>query len=78
MIKTKEFVDDTRYDSHLGKVVGSTVETKINDFLKNDNVRYIDVKYQMSAYGYADNGVNDKGTETSALLIYKDGKQDES
>lgn len=68
MIKTKEFID---------RLPDNRLDSRINDFLAKDNVRYIDVKYQISAYGYADSGVNDKGTETSALLIYKDGGQDD-
>lgn len=53
MIKTKEF---------YGRMPGEKIDSRINDFLAKDNVRYVDVKYSTSTGSYE--------TVHGALLVY--------
>lgn len=55
MIKTKEF---------YGRMPGNQLDSQINDFLANDNIQYVDVKYSVSTGGYE--------TVHGALLIYEE------
>lgn len=62
MIKTRLFKDTIRYfDNSLYEVV--TVDDQINEFLVDENVKYIDVKYSMS--------FTEENPFSSALLIYR-------
>ena len=62
MIKVKEFTEDI--GSSTRKAV--TVETQINDFLKNKQLTLIDIKYQVVSNRVID--------YANALLIYKEDK----
>lgn len=62
IIKVKEFVEYT--DRLNGKYY--PIDTKINNFLKDESLALIDIKYQVVP--------NDNGDYSSALLIYKEDK----
>jgi hypothetical protein len=62
MIKVKEFIEFThRLDGEY-----HPIDTQINDFLKDESLTLIDIKYQVVP--------NDNGDYSSALLIYKEDK----
>lgn len=58
MIKTKLFTTP-----------GEGLDLEVNDFLAENNVEVIDIKFQTA--------ITDRRAFNTALLIYKDGGQDE-
>lgn len=59
MIKTKQFTS-----------LDDEVDLKINDFLSENHVEVVDIKFQTTS--------TDRRAFNTALLIYKDGGQDEN
>ncbi|GKQ42931.1 hypothetical protein RD055328_08540 [Companilactobacillus sp. RD055328] len=73
MIKFKEFCPQFKETTVNGYPIYKLVDEQLNEFIqKNPEIEYVDVKYQLSSYGYANEYANDQGFDTGALLIYKE------
>ncbi|ASN59809.1 hypothetical protein CG419_03850 [Latilactobacillus curvatus] len=71
MIKFKKFSNDGRTDE-------LPIDEQMNTFMNTGNKKFVDVKYSSYGFGYADMGINANLYGEDALLIYKDGGQDEN